>query len=64
MSTHPPTAFVSPRPAHPENEEPKSWTWTTPSPAPDDECPHGIADRAWCGFCSPAPRRHEARSGR
>lgn len=46
-----------------ETQEPKAWTWTVPS-ADDNECPHGIADRAWCGFCSPAGSTHRIRNGR
>lgn len=47
-----------------ETEAPKTWTWTAPSLPDDDECPHGLADRAWCGFCSPAVTPQGARNGR
>jgi|GraSoiStandDraft_16_1057320.scaffolds.fasta_scaffold669280_3 hypothetical protein len=63
MNTDSRIAFP-PRPPRPETKEPQTWTWTTPSPAAGDECPHGLADRAWCVFCSPAARRPEARNGR
>jgi hypothetical protein len=65
MSTHSRIAFVPTQPARPENKEPHTWTWTsTPSTAADDECPHGFADRAWCGFCSPAASHPRRRNGR
>lgn len=65
MSTHSRIAFVPAQPSRPETEEPKSWTWTTTSStATDDECPHGIADRAWCAFCSPAASHPRTGNGR
>jgi len=65
MSTHSPIASVHPQPARPKNKEPQTCTWTTiPSTAADDECPHGIADRAWCGFCCPAASHPRSRNGR
>ena len=56
-----------PLPARPDRSEPEqlpAWTWTVP-PQADDECRHGLADRAWCSFCRsavPPASRPEAQS--
>jgi len=40
----------------------KTTTWSWRTPAGDGECPHGLSEPAWCGFCTPpAPGGRRAR---
>ena len=56
---------LPPRPARPEAEEPRAWSWAVSTD--DDECCHGLADRTWCDICrlaAPVAIRPGARNGR